>query len=83
LVIILLFNIHYVLNKRNSPGTYLTTLVLIGDIWLAMWPNNCSRQNAEEQQEAQMSLRDRATRACQLKSCKLLHKCRRLAFEKP
>ena len=33
-------------------------------------------------QEAQLSLRDRATRTCQLKSCKVLHKCRRLAFEK-
>jgi len=32
-------------------------------------------------QEAQLSLRDRATRACHLKSCKLLHKRRRLAFE--
>jgi len=34
------------------------------------------------QQEAQLSLRDRATRACQLKSGKVLHKCRRLVFEK-
>ena len=33
-------------------------------------------------QEAQLSLRDRATRACQLKSGKVLHKCRRLVFEK-
>jgi len=33
-------------------------------------------------QETQLSLRDRATRACQLKSGKVLHKCRRLAFEK-
>ena len=33
-------------------------------------------------QEAQLSLRDRATRACHLKSCKVLHKGRRLAFEK-
>jgi len=32
-------------------------------------------------QEAQLSLRDCATRACHLKSCKLLHKRRRLAFE--
>ena len=35
-----------------------------------------------KQQEAQLSLRDRATRACQLKSGKVLHKCRRLVFEK-
>ena len=34
------------------------------------------------EQEAQLSLRDRATRACQLKSGKVLHKCRRLVFEK-
>ena len=34
------------------------------------------------QQETQLSLRDRATRACQLKSGKVLHKCRRLVFEK-
>jgi len=33
-------------------------------------------------QETQLSLRDRATRACQLKSGKVLHKCRRLVFEK-
>ena len=33
-------------------------------------------------QEAQLSLRYRATRACQLKSCKVSHKCRRLAFRK-
>jgi len=34
-------------------------------------------------QEAQLSLRDRATRACQLKSGKVLHKCRLwLVFEK-
>ena len=33
-------------------------------------------------QEAQLSLRDRATRACQLKSGKVLHKCRRLVSEK-
>jgi len=36
----------------------------------------------ESKQEAQLSLRDRATRACQLKSGKVLHKCRRLVFEK-
>jgi len=36
----------------------------------------------KQSQEAQLSLRDRATRACQLKSCKVLHKCRRLAFQK-
>jgi len=34
------------------------------------------------EQVAQLSLRDRATRACQLKSGKVLHKCRRLVFEK-
>ena len=34
------------------------------------------------EQETQLSLRDRATRACQLKSGKVLHKCRRLVFEK-
>ena len=33
-------------------------------------------------QETQLSLRDRAARACQLKSGKVLHKCRRLVFEK-
>jgi len=37
---------------------------------------------SSEIQEAQLSLRDRATRACQLKSGKVLHKCRRLVFEK-
>jgi len=37
---------------------------------------------SQERQEAQLSLRDRATRACQLKSGKVLHKCRRLVFEK-
>ena len=35
-----------------------------------------------QSQETQLSLRDRATRACQLKSGKVLHKCRRLVFEK-
>ena len=35
-----------------------------------------------KEQKAQLSLRDRATRACQLKSGKVLHKCRRLVFEK-
>ena len=35
-----------------------------------------------QKQETQLSLRDRATRACQLKSGKVLHKCRRLVFEK-
>jgi len=34
-------------------------------------------------QEAQLLLRDCMKWALQLKSCKLLHKCRRLAFEKP
>jgi len=38
--------------------------------------------NTVGKQEAQLSLRDRATRACQLKSGKVLHKCRRLVFEK-
>jgi len=38
--------------------------------------------SAYMEQEAQLSLRDRATRACQLKSGKVLHKCRRLVFEK-
>jgi len=33
-------------------------------------------------QETQLSLKDRATRACQLKSGKVLHKCRWLVFEK-
>ena len=36
----------------------------------------------QAKQETQLSLRDRATRACQLKSGKVLHKCRRLVFEK-
>jgi len=36
----------------------------------------------QDKQETQLSLRDRATRACQLKSGKVLHKCRRLVFEK-
>jgi len=40
------------------------------------------RGQNKESQEAQLSLRDRATRACQLKSGKVLHKCRRLVFEK-
>ena len=35
------------------------------------------------QTSSQVSLRDRATRASQLKSFKLLHKCTRFAFEKP
>jgi len=38
--------------------------------------------NSIKEQETQLSLRDRATRACQLKSGKVLHKCRRLVFEK-
>ena len=38
--------------------------------------------NCQILQETQLSLRDRATRACQLKSGKVLHKCRRLVFEK-
>jgi len=42
----------------------------------------CVRRAPLKQQEAQLSLRDRATRACQLKSGKVLHKCRRLVFEK-
>ena len=40
-------------------------------------------RNADKAQEAQLSLMDRATRACQLKSCKLLYKCRQLALEMP
>jgi len=42
---------------------------------------NCAKL-ANFEQETQLSLRDRATRACQLKSGKVLHKCRRLVFEK-
>ena len=38
--------------------------------------------SSKHKQETQLSLRDRATRACQLKSGKVLHKCRRLVFEK-
>jgi len=41
-----------------------------------------SKRPSRARQEAQLSLRDRATRACQLKSGKVLHKCRRLVFEK-
>ena len=41
-----------------------------------------NRQEIKREQETQLSLRDRATRACQLKSGKVLHKCRRLVFEK-
>ena len=40
------------------------------------------QQPPKKGQETQLSLRDRATRACQLKSGKVLHKCRRLVFEK-
>ena len=42
----------------------------------------CQCNNGLSIQETQLSLRDRATRACQLKSGKVLHKCRRLVFEK-
>ena len=44
--------------------------------------NSRSGRCRQKGQEAQLSLRDRATRACQLKSGKVLHKCRRLVFEK-
>jgi len=46
------------------------------------WPPIVTKNNNTVTQEAQLSLRDRATRACQLKSGKVLHKCRRLVFEK-
>jgi len=43
---------------------------------------NGEGRTVQKRQEAQLSLRDRATRACQLKSGKVVHKCRRLVFEK-
>ena len=56
---------------------YTLVVDLLYDIRLTV-PRKCYRVV----QEAQLSLRDRATRACQLKSGKVLHKCRRLVFEK-
>jgi len=41
-----------------------------------------TKQQQLYKQEAHLSQKDRGTRACQLNSCKLRHKCRWLAFEK-
>ena len=58
---------------NQSTGTYCC---LLGGNRFVQTDSDCILQ------EAQLSLRDRATRACQLKSGKVLHKCRRLVFEK-
>ena len=68
LYLILAFRCHHEIFIRRSWYSVLRVLM--------------RRSAVTSRQEAQLSLRDRATRACQLKSGKVLHKCRRLVFEK-
>jgi len=80
-LIVTLYVLHY---------AYLNTYVVfakvhtwhVHDVWQCCDSAKQSNYCIIYWQEAQLSLRDRATRACQLKSGKVLHKCRRLVFEK-
>ena len=81
--------------KKNHFCVFGKKTTLYGKIYKILFWNDSSPHrstccvqiswnlaNGKSIQETQLSLRDRATRACQLKSGKVLHKCRRLVFEK-
>jgi len=72
----------YLLLKESVANDVINISLFAYDkITLKTQSANKRRQDIDKQ-ETQLSLRDRATRACQLKSGKVLHKCRRLVFEK-